>query len=255
MKKSMIAMAVAAMCAFSLTSCDDPIFDDLIGHIDLTTSNPVNGMPGLTQAYDAGVALNFKSGMCNVEIDSLLIEEGEYAGTYEIHAGTVFVGSTQELISNNIADITFPLCGINLRDTVVGSYDISLPINDFSFVEYLDTTDVNSLITSGLALGENLGNVFAVAVTDSAFYLGYSGTINITTYGKDLQRVEGTVNNVEAVYITLEQMEFLVNLPEEQRNNFNLTAYLPHITFNGSISCTRANIDTVIEALDAQSSK
>lgn len=255
MKKNIITLAVAVMCAFSFSSCDELGDLDLVGHINLTTSNPVAGLPGLTQAYTDSTELNFKSAMCNVHIDSVYIPAGEYAGTYNINAGTVMVGTTQTLISNDVANLTFPLCGINLRDTVVGTYNISMPINDFSFIDYLDTTDVNSIITTGLAIGENLGNVFAVAVSDSAFYLGHSGSVSITAYGGDFQRVEGTVNNVEAIYITLEQIEYLASLTEQQRASFDLAAYLPRITFNGAISSMRADINAVLDALNENSSK
>ena len=244
MKKNIITLAVAVMCAFSFSSCDELGDLDLVGHINLTTSNPVAGLPGLTQAYTDSTELNFKSAMCNVHIDSVYI-----------NAGTVMVGTTQTLISNDVANLTFPLCGINLRDTVVGTYNISMPINDFSFIDYLDTTDVNSIITTGLAIGENLGNVFAVAVSDSAFYLGHSGSVSITAYGGDFQRVEGTVNNVEAIYITLEQIEYLASLTEQQRASFDLAAYLPRITFNGAISSMRADINAVLDALNENSSK
>ena len=253
MKKTVLALAVAAMCAFSFTACDEDL--DLVGHITLTASNPQAGIPGLTQPYVDGTSLNFKSAMCNVHVDSIIVEDaGEYSGTYyDVNAGTVFVGTTQTLVSNNIADLTFPLCGINLRDTTIGTYTISMPINDFSFIDYLDTTDVNSIISTGLTISENIGNVFAVAVTDSAYYIGYEGSISLTAYGSEFHRVEGTVNNVKAIYVTLEQLEYLANLPAAQRNNFDLAGYLPKITFNGDITCMRADMEAVMDALEAQS--
>lgn len=253
MKKNVLALAVAAMCAFSFTACEEFEDLDLVGHITLTASNPQAGFPGLTQAYTDGTSLNFKSAMCNVNVDSVTVDTGMYAGTYNIYAGTVMVGTTQTLVSNDIADLTFPLCGINLRDTTVGDYTISMPISDFSFIDYLDTTDVNSIISTGLSIGENIGNVFAVAVTDSAYYLGYEGTITLTAYGSEYHRVEGTINNVKAVYITLEQIEYLASLTPEQRNSFDLEAYLPKITFNGAISCMRADMEAVMNALEAHS--
>ena len=253
MKKSIIALAVAAMYAVSFTASDGLDDLDLVGHINLTATNPVSGFPGLTQAYTDSTSLNFRSAMCNVNIDSVYVDAGELSGTYDLHAGTVMVGTTQTLISNDVANLTFPMCGINLRDTTVGTYNITLPINDFSFIDYLDTTDVNSLISSGLSLGENLGNVFAVAVSEDAYYLGCSGTISITAYGSELQRVEGTVNNVQAVYITREQIEYLAGLTAEQRASVDLATYLPRITFNGAISCMRADINAVLNALENSS--
>ena len=250
MKRKVFFLAALVASVFSFTACDELGGLDLVGHINLTTGTPVAGLPGLTQPYEEGMALNFSSAMCNVSIDSVYVEAGDYTGTYEINAGTVFVGTRQDLLVDDIAELTFPLCGINLRDTVVGSYDISLPVDDFSFIDMLDTTNVNSLITSGLSIGDNLGNVFAVAVSEDAFYLGYSGTISISSYGQELHRVQGTVNNVQAVYITLEQIEYLASLTAEQRATFDLAAYLPKISFSGDFSTMRTNIDAIVEALN-----
>lgn len=253
MKKKLVALAAVVACAFTFGACEEFGDLDLVGHINLTATNPVQGLPGLTQAYEDSTVLNFKSAMCNVSIDSVYIEAGEYAGSYEINAGTVFVGTRQDILVNDVAQLTFPLCGINLRDTVVGNYPISLPIDDFSFIDMLDTTNVNTLITTGLAVGGNVGNVFAVAVSEEAFYLGFSGTVSISAYGQDFHRVEGTLNNVQAVYVTLEQLEYLAGLSPEQRASFDLAAYLPKITFNGSISTMRANIDAIVDALNENS--
>lgn len=248
MKKNIITLAVAAMCAFSFSACDDLENLDLVGHINILATNPVGG----EQAYADSTELNFKSAMCNVNIDSVYVEN---MGTYDIHAGTVMVGTTQNLVSNDVANITFPLCGINLRDTVVGEYNISCPVNDFGFFEYLNTADVNTLITTGLSFGDQLGNLFAVAVSEESFYIGYSGSINITAYGRnELSRVEGTVNNVEAIYVTVPQLEALMTMPASERPT-NLATYFPHITFSGSISSMRADITTVMDALNENSSK
>jgi hypothetical protein len=248
MKKNIITLAVAAMCAFSFSACDDLESLDLVGHINILATNPVGG----EQAYADSTDLNFKSAMCNVNIDSVYVEN---LGTYDIHAGTVMVGTMQNLVSNDVANITFPLCGINLRDMVVGEYTISCPVNDFGFFEYLNTSNVSTLITAGLSFGDQLGNLFAVAVSEESFYIGYSGSINITAYGSnELSRVEGTVNNVEAIYVTVPQLEALMNMPAGERPT-NLANYFPHITFSGSISSMRADITTVMDALNENSSK
>lgn len=249
MKKSILTLAVAAMCAFSFSACDELESLDLVGHINLTATNPTGG----EQAYADSTELAFRSAMCNVSIDSVYVDAGEMAGTYSVHAGTVMVGTTQSLVSNDIANITFPLCGINLRDTVAGNYPISCPVDDFGFFEYLNGADVNALITSGLQIDGELGNLFAVAVSEESFYIGYSGSINITAYGRnELSRVEGTVNNVEAIYVTLPQLEALMALPAGERPA-NLAAYFPHMTFNGSISSMRADITAVVDALNENS--
>lgn len=248
MKKNLLALAVAAMCAFCFSACDELEGLDLVGHINLLATNPTGG----EQPYSDSTELAFRSAMCNVNVDSVYIAEGEFAGTYDIHAGTVMVGTTQNLVSNDVANITFPLCGINLRDTVVGTYAISCPVNDFGFFEYLNAADVNTLITTGLAIGDNLGNLFVVAVSEESFYIGYSGSVNITAYGRnELARVEGTVSNVQAIYVTVPQLEALMNMPASERPS-DLAAYFPHMTFDGNISSMRADITSVLEALNEE---
>lgn len=246
MKKRVLALAVATACAFGFVACDGMENLDIVGHINLTASNPTGG----EQAYQDGQTINFASAMCNVNIDSVYIEAGEYSGTYDINAGTVFAGTTQALITNDQVNISFPLCGINLRDTVTGTYAISCPINDFALFEHLDTTDVGALINSGLALGDNIGNLFAVAVSDTSYYLGFSGEVVLTTYGGLYTRVQGTVNNVEAIYVTKGQIEAIAAMDETERAGINLENYFPHITFNGQISSMRADIALVMQALD-----
>ena len=66
--------------------------------------------------------------------------------------------------------------------------------------------------------------------------------------------MEGTVNNVEAIYVTVPQLEALMTMPASERPT-NLATYFPHITFSGSISSMRADITTVMDALNENSSK
>ena len=247
MKKNIFALAIAAICTFCFASCDGMEDLDLIGHINLTATNPTGG----DQAYADSTSLQFKSAMCNVTIDSVEIVDSVFTGTVDIHAGTVMVGTTQNLISNDIANITYPLCGINVRDTNTGVYEINCPVDDFAFFEHLDTANVSRLITSGLTIGDVLGNIFVVAVNEETFYIGYSGNVTITSYGRnELSRVEGTVNDVNAIYVTVSQIEALSNMPETERAGIDLINYFPHITFNGNFSTSRADINTVLEALN-----
>lgn len=252
MKKNLLVIAAAVASAFTFNACEEGQTMDLFGSINLVATNPVDTWTGLTQPYADSTVLNFGSALCNVDIDSVMVGDGEDSvSVYDVYAGTIMVGTTQNLLSNDVANLTFPMCGVNLRDTVTGTYEISCPIDQFSFYQYLDTTNVNSLITSGLEIGDELGNIFAVAVSEDAFYLGYSGTITITSFADhNYRRVEGTVNNVNAVYVTADQIAALAQMPEEQRADIDLASYLPHITFSGTISSMRANIGVILEALE-----
>ncbi len=250
MKKRLTVVATAVACLFGFSACDDPlsIFDgtDILGHITLYTSNPSNG----EQAYNGGDTLNFASAMCNVNVDSVYISAGEYSGSYDVHVGTVMVGTTDNLITNDVANITYPLCGLNVRDTVTGTFPIVCPVTDFGFFEYLDTTDYNSLITTGLSIGNAMGNLFVVAVAEDAYYLGYNGTVTISSYGKEGALVQGTLNNVDAIYVTADQISTIAHMSEAERATIDLATYFPHLTFNGEISSRRANIEAVMQALD-----
>lgn len=251
MKKRILVLAAAVACAFSFSACDgniEGIFSgtDILGHITLYTSNPTNG----AQAYNGGDTLRFASAMCNANVDSVYINAGEYSGSYDIHIGTVMVGTTDNLLTNDVANITFPLCGVNVRDTTTGTFAISCPINDFSFFEYLDTTDYTSMINTGLAIGNEMGNLFVVAVSEEAFYLGYAGSITFTHYGGEGALVQGSVNDVDAIYVTKDQISTIANMSEAERAEINLGNYFPHITFAGEISSRRANIAAVMQALD-----
>ena len=251
MKKRFVLVATAVACMFGFSSCDGNILDifedtDILGHITLYTSNPSNG----EQAFNGGDTLRFASSMCNVNVDSVAIEAGEYSGSYDIHIGTVMVGTTENLITGDVANITFPLCGINVRDTVTGTFPISCPITDFSFFEYLDTTNYSSLINTGLTIGNEMGNLFVVAVSEEAFYLGFSGNITISAYGREGALVQGAANNVDAIYVTTSQISQIANMSAAERAQVDLASYFPHLTFNGEFSSRRANIEAVMQALD-----
>lgn len=244
MKKKVLAIAAVAACVFAFSACEEGETMGLLGNIQLTVDDVQPGAFVSEQPYAIGETLNFGSSVCNVNIDSLI--DGEQT---DVIAGTIMVGTTGNVLTNDIANLSYPMCAFNLTDTVSGTYAINCPIDQLDFYQYIDTTDVSSLITTGLMLGDELHNMFAVAVSENGYYLGYSGTITITEFaGRNYQRVLGTFNDVNAVYVTREQLANLINMPEEQRPA-DLSVFLPHATFNGTFSSVRANIGVILEAL------
>lgn len=242
MKKrfAIIATAVAAMFGFAACEGDNPFENltdvpDLLGHINLTVSEATAG----DQAYADGDVLNFASAMSNV---NLTIED-----TLVVDYGSVLIGTEANLLSGNVANITFPLIGINLRDTVTGNYEINCPVNQISFFENLDTSDWRNLITKNQP---NLGNIFVVAANEHAMYIGYEGTVNITKFNGMGTLVEGTVNNVKALYVTEQDIEDLMD--EDDPASINIVERFPHVTFNGEIASRRADMQAVLQALDAE---
>ena len=243
MKKSLLAIAAAAVFAFGFTSCDMNLEDllndeelNLTGSITLATANPVNG----TQAYGQNDTIRFKSAACNIT-----------EATPGVEAGTVMVGTHDNLLTSNNsqANLSFPLVGINLRGTSAQNYTVDCPVNDFGFFQYLHDTDVNLLITRGIMYANCIGSLFAVAVDSNSYYIGYNGNINITNYGVEGDVVEGTVN-VNALYITRDELEHIYNDPAYRATIGNFATHFPSITFTGNIASRRVPIEAVIDALE-----
>lgn len=248
MKKSLLAIAAAAVFAFGFTACDmniDDLLNDpelnLTGSITLTTANPANG----TQAYGANDTIRFKSAACNIT------EAVQDSLGVQVEAGTVMVGTFDNLLTSNNsqANLSFPLVGINLRGTSAQNYTVDCPVNDFSFFQYLYETDVNILITRGIQYAGVIGSLFAVAVSDTAYYIGYNGNINITNFGVEGDVVEGTVN-VNALYVTKGELEHIYNDPAYRATIGNFATHFPSITFTGNIASRRVPIEAVIDALE-----
>lgn len=248
MKKTFLAIATAVALALGFTACEGGDDFGLTGHINLVASNASG-----EQHYAAGDSIKFKSALSNVKLDSIAItiqEAGVDTVVYDVNAGTVIVGSTDNIVTSSFESLTYPLVGINLRGTDAKNYSISCPIDDFSFFEYLDTSDVNKLISNGLMLGEELGNLFVLAVSEHAFYIGYFGSVNISKFGVDGSTVEGTVKNLNCIYVTEDDITTIANMSEAERASINLATYFPTIVLNGEIVSRRVPIDTVIAALE-----
>ncbi|MBR4230438.1 MAG: hypothetical protein IKR83_06975 [Bacteroidales bacterium] len=246
MKKTLSVIAVAVAMVFGFSSCEDDL--GLLGNITLTTSNAVG-----EQAYSADQQFDFHSAICNahlsdvhIQIDSLGIDT-----TLNGELGAMFVGLTDNLLSaSDFDNITFPLVGINLRDTVAGTYNFTYNI-DWSFIEQIDTTSLNKMITSGLSVSNNLGNLFVVAASENSFYVAITGNINVSEFGGNGSLVKGTMNNLFCIYVTRDHLETLRLMPPSQRENINLLTEFPTIVFNGNMESRRASIETVMQALES----
>ena len=248
MKKSLLAIAAAAVFAFGFTSCDmdlDDLLNDeelnLTGHITLTTANP----SGTPQAYGQGDTIRFKSAACNIT------EAIQDSLGFTTNAGTVMVGTFDNLLTSNNsqANLSFPLVGINLRGTSAQNYTVDCPVDDLGFFQYLHETDVNLLITRGIMYTNCHGSLFAVAVSDTSYYIGYDGNINITNFGVEGDVVEGTVN-VNALYVTKGEIQRIANDSAYRATVVPFSTHFPSITFNGNIASRRVPIEAVIDALE-----
>ena len=234
-----IATAVAAMFGFAACEGENPFGNlngttDLLGHITLIASNPQNG----EQPYGEGDTLNFASAMCNI---NLTIED-----SIAVDKGSLFIGTEANLLQGENANITYPLIGLNLRDTAEIEYEVNCPVDQVSFFKTIDSTNWRSLLTENQP---DLGNIVVLAASEHALYIGYAGTITITRFAGMGTLVQGTFNNVKAAYVTEADIEALA---EEDIETIDIEARFPHITLNGEISSRRADIQAVIEQLDEQ---
>lgn len=245
MKKTLSVLAIAVALVFGFTACEG---DDLglLGSITLTTSNAIGDQP-----YAADQTFEFHSAICNANFSNVAIHIDSLGIDTVLNGslGAVFVGLTENLLSaSDFNNITFPLCGINLRDTVAGTYNFTYNI-DWSLIEQIDTTSINKMITSGMAVSNGLGNIFLVASSDNAFYLAVAGNINVTEFGGNGSLVNGTINNAICIYVTREHIEQLMD-PSTDRTSINLLTEFPMITFNGNMQSRRTSIETVMQALE-----
>lgn len=245
MKKTLSVIAVAVAMAFGFTACEDDL--GLLGSITLTTSN-ANG----DQAYAADQTFNFHSAICNVNLSNVHIQYDSLGIDTTVNGslGAVFVGTTDNILTaEDFNNITFPLVGINLRDTVVGTYQFSYNVN-WSLIEMIDTTNMNRLICDGITYSGMLGNLFVVAASEQSFYLAIAGNINVTTFGRNGETVDASINNMECIYVTRDHIRNLMALTPEQRMAINPATEFPTLTFDGGMSSRRASIETVMQALE-----
>jgi hypothetical protein len=253
MKKTLFVIAVAVAMAFGFTACEDDL--GLLGSINLTTSN-ANG----EQAYVDGQTFNFHSAICNVNLSNVHIQYDSLGIDTVVNGslGAVFVGTTDNLLSaEDFNNITFPLVGINLRDTTPqahnGNYAIHIPMveGDFSFIDSLNENNWNYYLTNtNIRIDGEPANIMVIAVSEDEFYVCYDGNIHIDEWATVGNRIQGQVQNVKAFRVTRESLPALLDLPE--RATTLLSAYLPTVTLNGVISSPRMPSEnvSVIEALD-----
>jgi hypothetical protein len=256
MKKTLFTLVLAALCLPVFTSCDpqdlsDILSSDALGTITLTTSQAANG----EQLYGNDSTITFKSGLCNVnhrdihiDIDTLNVD---YDTTLlNVNAGAIYIGVNGVNVMENTANIDWPLFGMNLRDTVVGNYFFFLPVQTFAFLNYLDTSSINSLVATGLTFQSMPFNLFAVAASKDEYYIGYSGSVSVNNFGPDGTMIEGTFNNVKAYYVTTTKLREMIDLGAEEWNTRTLASELPTITFNGTFTSRRANMTSVINRVN-----
>lgn len=242
MKKSFTTIALAVACMFGFSACDEADLEDILnssnalGHITLTTADPSEG----TQAYNGGENLNFKSAVCHVFVDE--------HGVPIVDAGNIFVGTTESVVNENVTT-TFPICGLKVYGHEAGDYAITCPVQSFDFIDQISHMGIYRLMRFGIVFANQPQNLFVLAASEDGYYIGYEGTIHVSQFGAEGELVEGTLDNVKALYITKQEFKAIANMEPGDRPQ-DLTTQFPHITFNGEISSRRVTTEQVVSALE-----
>lgn len=189
MKQKILALAMAVATLFAFSACEIDGLEDLIdtnsilGRIDVTTSN---GEDGVT--LEDGTTIRFMSSLCNAVVtDSSLY--------------TMVLATQRDLVDDNTYELSYPLIGMKLFDTVAGVYTI----NHVMSYEFLISVDWKHLLTAN----DTVGNMFVMAVSEDGFYFGMNGSIELTEYNGMGTMVKGNINNMQAVYMSRSRMTAL----------------------------------------------
>lgn len=191
MKQKILALAMAVSALFAFSACEIDGLEDLIdtnsilGRIDVTTSN---GQDGVT--YEDGTTIRFMSSLCNAVVTDTSLY-------------TMVLATQRNLVDDNAYELSYPLIGMKLFDTVAGVYTF----NHVMSYEFLISVDWKHLLTAN----DTVGNMFVMAVDEDGFYFGMNGSIEISEYNGMGTMVKGNINNLQAVYMSRSRMTALDN--------------------------------------------
>lgn len=236
MKKSIIAIATAVACMFAFSACtpedeaqlqqlaNNALDNEALGSIYLVPSNlqPGSWANQNHPSVVAGDTMWFNSSMCDTTFT--------YDGV-NINPGVLFLGGN---IQTNPVHVNFPLLGINLRDDAHTDYPISSVTGDFSFVSSINENNWRYYLTHN---DIQFGNLMLIAVSENDYYICYDGNIHVDTFSAVGTIISGRIENVQAFYVTKQQLQALLLLDDNMRDY--LYALLPHVTFNGAIQSRR----------------
>lgn len=257
MKRTIRNIALSLATIITLSSCEG--FDwggllgdtELLGHVRLVVTDAGEG-----QYYADGDTLKFMSTICNVNGDRLDINIDTMDVTvdtgFAINPGTLFIGTEQNLLSGDIANITFPFIGINLNDTIEKNYTINCPLTSIDLWNHLDTADITTVLTGVTDTESPISNLFVIMLSENEYYIGYSGNIEIT----DFQDLNGLVKGditVQAAYLTTSMIDALGAMSPLELASLDIDTYFRTVTFTGEISSRRTDISQVVESLNQMS--
>lgn len=214
MKKTFFALACAFAIAFGMTSCDEEdlqsIVDDVtrdleksMGQVDLAVSNAQGDSP-----YATNDSVHFTACVNGVVTDTVDFSGLDDSLTGFQGANTFIMGANISLTDTTGAgiDITnvYPIFGLKTADTLPGIHIIHSPFQDTNL---LHDFNFGKLITQG-----SYENLMGIAMSDTSWYVGYEGNVNINTYPEPGKEMKATLNAVKAYYVTQSKLDYIGDL-------------------------------------------
>ena len=239
MKKTIKALAIAAISTFALTACDGTeIIDEMFGNADIVITDPTGG--SYYAPENAGVdSVHFASGISDVifssfnpaELDSTLIDT-----VINIHSAAT-VAANIDFQNDNA--LTYPYLAVITNDSVAGNYNVTPILTQENLINFRFNHYIKNPTES---------NLVAIAVSDTSWYLSHSGVITIDAYPTYGHMTTGSFENITAYYFTQSMID---EMADRIRNNetVNINDYLHAVTISGSFNCRRANVGSLLNSL------
>ncbi len=242
MKKTIKALALAALTTISFASCDGigSIVSEMFGSADLVINDPTGGSYYAPDGASTD-SVHFEAGVSDVifkvfnptDLDSNM---SGVDSLFTLHSATT-IAANMDFSSDEA--LTYPYMAVLINDSVSGNYDITPILTeenllDFRFNKFIKNPTGNNLI--------------AIVVSDTSWYLSNNGVISIEEYPSYGRMTKGSFNNVNAYYFTQSTLnEIAAQIRGGQ--TVDLNEYLHAVTISGSFQCRRANVQKLLDSL------
>lgn len=243
MKKISISCIMAVVALFAFSSCDGiwgDIIDQLSGSVTLTIDDPSG-----TSYY----AREANQCVADVTLDCCIGDV--LSDTTNI---SLILGSNIDL-TVAVKDVPYPFLGIKLADSVAGSYSINSVASNVTY----GNLNIEHMVSSV----DSNNNVFVLAISDTSWYIGESGTVQISEYPQRGYEIQGTISNVVAYYVTQHTVDtaiaFVDALTERAANadaealailqELKPDRFFPTVTISGNINSRRMRLNALAELI------
>lgn len=236
MKKAFYSFIGAIVCLLVFSSCDTNFLTQLLGNASVTISDPTS-----STYYGDSTKIEFSSSLTDI-----------VAADSNVAWSNLALCANIDLTTANA--ITPPYLGITTTDTACQSYAVVCPVSFDSLAGF----NAEGLLSH--SCGHNL---FVLAASDTCWYLGRSGNIVISSFPAYGNLMEGTLNQVQAFYITQSKLDYLTDLTNRAGQmdtaaisalaSLDTNTFFKTVTFNGSFSSRRSAISTLVQSLKKKS--